>query len=127
DDLYDFSAMAERIEVKSASGRVRRHRFALDQLAQVSPARVLIASILVERAGAGVSLAELVSEIRQGVRERADLLLRLDEVVITTLGNNWRRSLSERFDREFAERSLSFYSVGDIPTVPTPLPHQVTD
>jgi putative PD-(D/E)XK family protein DUF4420 len=127
DDLYDFSEMAERIEVKSASGRVRRHRFALDQLAQASPARVLIASILVERAGAGVSLGELVSEIRQSVRERADLLLRVDEVVITTLGNSWRASLAERFDREFAERSLSFYSAADIPTVPTPLPHEVSD
>jgi hypothetical protein len=127
DDLYDFSESAERIEVKSATGRVRRHRFALDQIAPAGSARVLVASVLVERAGAGVSVGDLVAEVRHHVRDDVNLLLRVDEVVMMTLGNSWRTALTERFDRDFAERSLCFYNAEDVPRVQSPLPHEVTD
>jgi hypothetical protein len=44
-----------------------------------------------------------------------------------TLGNSWRTALAERFDRDFAERSLCFYNATDVPRVQSPLPHEVTD
>jgi hypothetical protein len=48
-DLYDFSAGSQRIEVKSAIGRIRRHHFTLEQVLPIPRTRVLIASVLVER------------------------------------------------------------------------------
>ncbi|MBK9715413.1 MAG: PD-(D/E)XK motif protein [Kouleothrix sp.] len=63
-DVYDFNAGNQRIEIKSASGRVRQHHFGLAQLQPPPGTKVLIASIFMEQAGAGVSLAELIAIVR---------------------------------------------------------------
>lgn len=108
DDRYDFSEAADRIEVKSAVGRVRQHRFALSQVTSVPQTNVVVASVLVERAGAGVSVGDLFKEVRNQVADKAELVLHVDEVVLATLGSSWRVALEERFDRHLAESSLRF-------------------
>jgi hypothetical protein len=126
-DIYDFSSRNQRIEVKSVSGRIRRHYFTLDQLCPVPETRVVIASILVERAGAGVSVADLVDQIRSKVSTNAELLVHIDQVVGLTLGNSWRSSLQDRFDLQLAETSLAFFEPMSIPKVNPDLPAGVSN
>lgn len=126
-DLYDFSAGSQRIEVKSATGRVRRHHFTLEQVLPIPGTRVLVASVLIERAGAGTSVAELIDQVRSRVSNNAELLLRIDQVVSLTLGNSWRAALEERFDRQLAEDSISFFEPTAIPKPSADLPAGVSN
>ncbi len=59
-DLFDFNDEVQRIEVKSASRRGRSHRVALEQLLPPSRAAAFIASIVVESAGGGSTIEDLV-------------------------------------------------------------------
>jgi hypothetical protein len=126
-DRYDFNAGSQRIEVKGATGRVRQHHFALEQLLPVPGTQVLVASVLVERAGAGTALLDLVSEVRSKISHDPQLLLHVDQVVAEALGDSWRQAQEERFDRPLAENSLLFLESAAIPRVDANLPRGVTD
>jgi hypothetical protein len=126
-DRYDFSAGGQRIEVKSATGRIRQHHFSLDQLLPPSTAQLLVASIFVERAGGGTAVGDLVRFVRDAMSSHPRLMLHVDEVVTQTLGDSWRRALGERFDRELAENSLTFYEASAIPKVDPGLQVGVSD
>lgn len=125
-DRYDFSSGSQRIEVKSATGRIRQHHFTLEQLLPVPGTQLLVASILVERAGAGTSIMDLVDEVRQRVSHQPHLLIHIDEIVVQTLGNSWRSAREERFDRQFGENSLAFFDPMTIPRVSADLPAGVS-
>lgn len=125
-DRYDFNAGGERLEVKSVSGRLRRHHFALEQLQPPEGTRLLIASLFIERAGAGTSLRELVDEVREHLND-TELLLKVERVLAQTLGEGLRGGLESRFDRQLAVRSLAFYSPSAIPSVDSHLPPSVSE
>lgn len=127
EDLYDFSAGNQRIEVKSARGRVRRHYFTLEQLQPPAGARVLIASMFVEASEAGTSLLALLEQIRARLADRPDLMLRVERVVGLTIGDSWRRAIGECFDGRLAEESLSFYNPHHIPKVNLVIPPEVSE
>jgi hypothetical protein len=127
EDRYDFSAGSQRVEVKSGSGRVRDHYFTVEQLHPPPGTDVLVASLFVERAGGGTSLADLVSQVRSAVSGNPTLLLHIDQIVGLTLGNSWRSAQEERFDRELAEHSLEFFAPEDIPKVGCDLPPGVSN
>jgi hypothetical protein len=126
-DRYDFSAGPERIEVKSASTRVRRHHFSLDQLQPPMGTDVLIASLLVESAGAGLSLAELIQHVHGRLGDLPHLSLRVDQVVSKTLGTGLSRALELRFDVELAIDSLALYDARGIPSILCDIPPAVSD
>lgn len=125
-DRYDFSSGSQRIEVKSATGHTRRHHFSLEQLLPVSEVKLLVASILVERAGAGTSIMDLADEVRQRVSHHPHLLIHIDEIVVQTLGSSWRSARDERFDRQVGEASLAFFDPLTIPRVSADLPSGVS-
>lgn len=127
EDRYDFSMGEQRIEVKSVTGRVRCHYFSLDQLSPPASTNLLIASMLVERAGAGVSILELADVVRARAREDPSLLLHIDRVVALTLGEGWRHAEEERFDRELAEDSLAFFDPDSIPKLGPVMPAGVSE
>lgn len=126
-DRYDFSAGDHRIEVKSATGRVRQHHFTLEQLLPVPGTQVLVVSVLVERAAAGTALVDLVREVRSRTSDAPQLLLHVDRVVAQTLGDGWRHAQEQRFDRQLAESSLAFYEPAVIPQVDANLPRGVSN
>jgi hypothetical protein len=126
-DVYDFNSGDQRVEVKSSNGRARQHHFALTQLLPPMGTTLLIASVLVERSGAGTSLAELIEEARVRISSRLDLIARLDHVVALTLGTDWRHAFDARFDRELSESSLMFFESSLIPTVDPNTPPAVSD
>jgi len=127
DDRFDFSTSAVRIEVKSTRGVDRVHYFSLEQLRPPAGAHGIVASIRVEHAGGGVSIDELLDEIRVALSDQPDLLLRVETIVATTLGSTFRVAIVERFDREAARESLAYFRVEDVPSVREPLPHTVSD
>lgn len=127
EDKYDFAAGSQRIEVKSASSRTRQHYFSLEQLHPPANATVLVASLFVERAGAGVSLGELIDEARSRVSGNPNLVFHIDKTVALVLGESWRSAMEERFDRELAQESLAFFEAESIPTVSPELPLGVTE
>jgi Putative PD-(D/E)XK family member, (DUF4420) len=127
EDRYDFSSQNQRIEVKSTSARVRQHYFTLEQLCPPAETSLLIASVFVEYAGAGASVMDLAEQIRFRISEKPDLLLHLDWIISTTLGDSWRDALEVRFDYECAEDSLAFFEVTSIPMVTRNLPIGVSD
>jgi len=127
DERYDFSAGSQRLEVKSAVGRPRRHHFSLEQLAPPLMTTVLIASVCTERAGGGASLGDLIAQLRSRLTRDADLLLRLDAVVAATLGRSLLQALDEAYDLELAKESLSFFEVAAVPRPPGAMPREVSN
>jgi hypothetical protein len=127
DDRFDFSSRGARVEVKSARGNERVHHFSLEQLRPPPGTRALVASIRVEHAGAGTALEDLLAELRVALAGTPDVLLRLESIVVTTLGSTFRTAVTERFDRETARTSLAYYRVEDIPSIRETPPPGVTD
>jgi len=117
-DMYDFNAGHQRIEVKTSASRRRSHHFRLEQLLPPAGTEMVVCSLIVERSGGGQTAADLVSEIGGQIDSRPDLVVRLEAVVAETLGVEWRSSAHTTFDREVARDSVRFLAVGDIPSIP---------
>ena len=126
-DRYDFNSGTDRIEVKTASRRPRRHHFALEQLTPPSGARLVIASVIVESSGGGKNVFDLLDAIHLPLSRKPQLHLRLTRLVLQTLGSAWQTARNVRFDYEAAKQSICFYDAKIIPTVPGPLPDSVTE
>jgi hypothetical protein len=127
EERYDFVSAAQRIEIKASAGRERVHHFSLAQLTPPAGCHVIIGSMFVERVGSGTSLGDLIDEVRGLVAGDVELQQRIDTVVASTLGNALRLSLSERFDREQALDSISFFSEDSVPKIAVPVPSGVSD
>lgn len=125
-DCYDFNNGDERIEVKTTSSRSRQHRFSLEQLCPPSGTQLVVASIMVQRSGAGLSVFDLLDGIRAKVPKQPKLHLRIARQVHETLGKAWQSAKEVRFDLEAAVESLRYFDGSQIPKVPAPLPTGVS-
>ena len=125
-DKYDFAYGRERVEVKSSSSGLRVHHFSFEQLNPPDEIQVVIASIFVEEVSNGHSVFDLVENIRLKIRQDSMLTMKIDKIVSTAIGNDWRRANELRFDFERAKSSLFFYNPHSVPTVLSPLPSEVT-
>ena len=119
--------MIQRIEVKSASGNVRKHQFSLAQLTPPERTNLVIVSMFVNRAGGGTTIIDLVDELRSLFSRSPQHLLRLYRVITLTLGDRWREAELEMFDRPAARHSLAVYRPVDIPMVSPDLPPGVSN
>lgn len=127
DDLYDFNSGAQRLEVKSTSGQMRKHHFSLAQLQPPSNTTLIIASVFANRAGAGTTVTDLVEEIASRMTSNPDSVLRLYKVVALTLGDTWRQATFEAFDREAGRHSLAFFNASVVPIIDPQLPPGVSN
>ena len=125
-DVYDFNNGPERLEIKSTSRRNRKHLFSHRQLKPPAGTRVAIGSVFVESSGGGPKISTLVERIRRRVDE-LEALKRLDYVVASTLGADWRSGVEAAFDSELASESLCFYTVETAPSIPSDIPPGVSD
>lgn len=124
---FDFSLGNLRLDVKTASGRVRAHSFSYEQCNPPPGTVAAVASMFVERAPVGLTLRTLMERIEQSVSAFPDLVLKLHEVVAATLGTNLSEALGVAIDPKIAESSLRFYSLTEIPGIRSPLPVGVSD
>lgn len=125
-DAYDFNSGPERLEIKSSSQRTRKHTFSHRQLQPPVGTRVAIASVFVESSGGGPTIARLVDRIRRRVA-KPSALGRLDYVVASSLGTEWRASAQAGFDSELASDSLRFYAAETVPSLSPDIPRGVSD
>lgn len=126
DDRFDFSIENVRLEVKASSERVRAHNFSLEQCNPPTGTIGVLLSVFVESGGGGLSLSELINRIEHQLEGDADLILRLQETVASTLGETTPRALSLRFDEHLARSSLRAYDLASIPAVRTAIPTEIT-
>ncbi|MCZ7554569.1 MAG: PD-(D/E)XK motif protein [Anaerolineales bacterium] len=125
EERFDFNAGEQRIEVKSAVGRTRQHTFSLEQLIPPDGTAVIIASVLVERAGGGMSIASLIKNISSSLSSAEDVL-HLELTVAQTLGDTWYYANDDLFDYELAKKSLEFFDVRSVPSVNRAVPAGVS-
>ena len=88
--------------------------------------RVTIASVFVEDSGGGPTIATLAGRIRRRVANTR-ALRRLDYVIASILGTDWRNGVEAAFDFELASESLRFYRVEAVPSLPWETPPGVSD
>jgi len=123
-DKFDFAAGHERVEVKSTTG-VRIHNFAHAQLAMPKGVRVTVASVILTPSTEGATCTDLVQLILARLPSGAHPKKFVD-LVVRTLGEDWRRQSGERYDLEQAQLSLRFYDAVNIPKVLEPIPREVS-
>lgn len=127
EEKYDFASNTQRIEIKGASQRVRVHHFSLEQLTLPVGCQVVIASLFTDKSGGGMSLADLIQEIKNILSANPELEEKLDRVVAQTLGNSLRQSMTSRFDQQLAQDSLRIFNAESIPKVSETLPVEVSE
>lgn len=125
-ELFDFRSGTSAVEVKTTSSKIRKHDFSLEQLSPPAGTQLVVASMMLESTGPTVSLAELVNVVKAQLPQ-ADLRLRVDELVASTLGATWRESAAVRFSPASALSSLRFFRESAIPCVARELPVEVSD
>lgn len=123
---FDFALDDLRMDVKTSSGRVRAHRFSLDQCRPPPATTGVIASLLVER-GSGASLGDLVEFIEARVTDAPALQMKVHEIVAESLGAAIAEGLRTRFDDRAARGSFALFFVGDIPAPTGPIPPAVSE
>ena len=124
---FDFAAGDVRMDVKSCAGRVRIHTFSYDQCNPPPSTQAVVASLMVERIPGGISIDDLISSIEARISGTEDLVLKLHEIVASTLGAELTHSLRVTFDPRLAESSLQFFDLREIPAVRSSLPARVSN
>jgi len=126
EDIFDFSAGKERIEVKSSSGVLRCHHFSYEQLHPHGDTSVLIASLFVNKISKGCNIFSLLDKIQERLGDESLLIQRVNQIVSATIGSGWRQAVDMNFDTEIAASSLAYYNHSSIPSVQSPLPQGIT-
>lgn len=124
---FDFAAGDVRIDVKSCTGRLRVHTFSYDQCNPPPSTHAVVASLMVERLPRGLSLEHLVLSIEAQVSGDEELVLKLYEIIASTLGASVPESMRVTFDPHLAESSLQFFDLREIPAIRGNLPPRVSD
>lgn len=115
----DFSCGSELIEVKSAQGETRKHKFSLDQLNPPSEIKQIVASMIVRESGQGedgVSVEDLRLRIQQKIDDNA-LSGKLYSVILATLGKDYDKASTMYFNLIEAQKTLKFFDVNEIPRI----------
>lgn len=126
-ELYDFKAGRQRVEVKSTTGPHRSHHFRLDQVLPRQNTCVMIASLILEESGRGLSIAELWEEVSAHQELTVDLRNRLSRILALGLGLDWRKASRVVFDPEAASNTLRIYDATSIPRVDSNVPVEVSE
>ena len=126
-ETCDFSSGIERLEVKCAGDRTRRHHFSLEQCHVPAGSTQLVASLFVEPAAGGLSLGELWDSVREGVSDDPELSLKTDRVCVASLGSSWQEARLRRYDEQRAMDSLMLFDSSTIPRIEIPVQPGVSE
>jgi hypothetical protein len=124
---FDFSDGDIRLDIKVTTGRSRVHSFSYEQCNPPPATIAVVASLFVERASGGTSLKAIFDDISARIAKKPDLVLKLHEVVVETLGETISEALSVRFDIGLTGSSIRYFKLNDIPAIRGKLPPGVSD
>jgi hypothetical protein len=125
-DRFDFAFATARLEIKTSASRRRNHEFSFEQCHPPIGTTATVASLFVETSGGGLSLQSLIERIEHRIARDPRALTKLHAVVADTLGAALPHALGQRYDEQLAFSSLSFFDLMSIPSVPAPLPLEVS-
>jgi len=125
-DRFDFSTGNVRLDVKASAERLRIHNLSAEQCQPPAETVGLLASLFIEASGGGQSLRELVDAIEAALAGRDDLILKVQETVAETLGENLPTAMGARFDDRLAHASLRFYDLATVPAIREGVPPEVS-
>lgn len=126
EDHYDFVIGRLRLDVKASTNRHRAHVVSFEQANPPPGCLGLLASIWIETAGGGTSIAELLHLVESKLATDHDAHSKLRSVVADALGETFLRAMEWRFDLALAKSSLTFYDPTAVPAVRPPLPAGVS-
>lgn len=127
EDKYDFNDGVDKIEVKATSNVERVHHFAIEQLNPNKESQLLIASCIVISTGIGESIFDLVDKISKKITN-IDLVLKLKEIVMKTIGGHFNEVRNLKFDYSFAKDNLKWFDYKTIPAIKlSSIPESVTN
>lgn len=113
DEIYDFSFGAQRLEVKSARGAHRRHRFSSSQLPPRTGLELTVVSVLTQRVAGGQTLWDLHKHIASRVSPAHGAAALGKTLAVVPIS-----ALTERaYDSVSASASALFYGGADVPTL----------
>ncbi len=125
-DRFDFSTGNVRLDVKASGERLRVHHLSAEQCQPPAGTVGLLASLFIEGSGGGQSLRELVAAIEAALGGNDDLILKVQETIAETLGENLPTAMGARFDDRLALASLRFYDLATVPAIREGVPPEVS-
>lgn len=124
-ERYDFAIGDLRLDAKASATRQRKHSFSMEQANPTTGVVGVLASMFIEQAGGGTSVAELLETIEARLRDHATMM-RLRTIVADTLGRDLPAALGWRFDLRLARSSLALFDLSGIPAIRGALPDSVS-
>ena len=124
-ERYDFAIGDLRLEAKASATRRRTHSFSMEQANPPEGIIGILASMLIEQAGGGTSVAETLRSIEARLPAHA-AVMRLRMVVADTLGRDLTAALDWCFDMRVARSSLALFDLRGIPAIRGALPSGVS-
>ena len=120
DEQFDFLSGSLRVDVKSGN-RQRTHGLSFEQAKPPGGTVGIIGSVL-ESAGGGISLGDLLSALERKLAASEEAIVRIPTVVASTLGSALLTSMAWRFDLALAESSMQFFDAAETTAIRAPLP-----
>jgi hypothetical protein len=114
-DTFDFRSAGRAIEVKGSRDVAREHWISLDQWRASEHVRCELASLVVAPLADGVSITDLLDRGQTRLAGRPALQSKLTDVATRTLGRDFGRAGSDRFDLDAAVASLRFIPLEVVP------------
>lgn len=115
DDRYDFSAHAQRLEVKTTTSAVREHKFNSRQLPPLHGLDVWVASVQLAEVAVGASVASLFAEL--AAQLPLELSRKLSDVIVETVAMPPAAVITPQVD---VQTSIAGIRIFPASTVPTP-------
>jgi hypothetical protein len=115
-----------RLDVKASGNRKRIHEISFEQANPPEGTVGVIVSIWIEAMAGGQSLSRLLDIIETKIAGRSEEVLRLRDIVASSLGDSLPEAMSWAFDNELAESSLCYFDCAIIPAIRPPLPPGVS-
>ena len=115
-DTYDFAYGSERVEVKSSSGSLRRHKFSSAQLPPPDGCNLRVVSVLLQRVAGGQTVLDLLQLAKERVSSAASAQL-LGQALLVAGPAQLAR---DGYDLLGAGASIRSYEASTVPTVHLP-------
>lgn len=115
-DTFDFNDGKNKIEVKSTSKTRRIHHFSLDQLLPNKESKLLICSLYTIPTGMGVNIFDIAKIIEERLTSIDDKL-RLNAMLMRTLGDKYATAGEIYFDYQKAVDTMAFFTHSSIPSI----------
>ena len=127
EERFDFSYGCVRMEVKSARGHLRRHRFTIDQVDPPAGTVGVLCSIILQESAAGDGVLDLAMTIAHRLTGHPVEISKLNRLVAEALGTDVLSANDRKFDVPASRATMQLYNLRTLPAVRRPVDPAVED